>query len=387
VQSILIYPNLPAIEGYHGTTVTLTEIEPGVLKHLRDKTRSEDLLPEHYRDSGEGWIGYRDDINELSWKELCEKLQLGTLSYQSLPEYHQFLWELALTTPVQYLPDAPVLIETDLLSEKKKQLGRFNFTLNVDNRKLFKPILLPSGKLAREIKYLVEEYDYNLEHIEFDDKVDGERLKFYGYLFWQKSQITPTVIRGVEVYIRNVGIGLYDHTLLNFFTVNPTSRAGQISSEIYVEEGLERALNVDRNSFRVTDAHYIALQEHLWDILGSTERGKGIIGKSVDAYFFRKNFDDKQKDELYLSELNTLVEQASNGRFTVLFSDSDKKAKPFDIKVDKIIVNDVSSRWPRNKKERRLYQRILIPIEAALAAGVPARQAIDLLEGILLKGK
>ena len=42
---------------------------------------------------------------------------------------------------------------------------------------------------------------------------------------------------------------------------------GQVSGEIYVKEGLESALNIDRSSFRETDSHYLAIRAHLWNLL------------------------------------------------------------------------------------------------------------------------
>ena len=59
-------------------------------------------------------------------------------------------------------------------------------------------------------------------------------------------------------------LGLYDQTLLNFSKVDSRLEIGQISGEIYVEKGLERALKVDRESFHETDPHYLVLQDHIW---------------------------------------------------------------------------------------------------------------------------
>jgi len=64
-----------------------------------------------------------------------------------------------------------------------------------------------------------------------------------------------------------VGIGVFDKSLLNYpIRVGPMG--GGICGEIYVEHGLEHALNIDRNSFRETDPHFLALQDKLFDELG-----------------------------------------------------------------------------------------------------------------------
>jgi hypothetical protein len=381
----VIYPDLPAVPGKQGTTITLTKIDDGVRAALMDRGRSEDAIPQHYRDRDMAWDEYRDEVNNRPWVDLCKRLQMKTsqLSYQSLPRYHQFLWELSIMTPVQYLEGGPVLLEPDLLGRKREELTRLNFAVLVDNRPLRKPVLLPSGAVAREEK-LERGYDYYLETFSRDETEDKDRLKYEGYIFWQRKQVEPSAVRGVQIYIRNVGIGLYDQTLMGFSIVNPTSRAGQMSGEIYVEEGLERALNVDRDSFRETDAHYIALQEHLWKLLGSATRGDGIMGMSVDAYWKRRDRREEQALEEHIQTLAERVQQASGGKFVLEFSDQEKP-QPYVVGDNQITVYDSSPRWPRSRSERLLYQQLLIPVRAAIAAGASAEKVLALLEKILLK--
>ncbi len=382
----VIFPDLPAVPGEQGTTVTLTKIDEGVRASLMDEGRSPDAMPKHYRDRDREWDEYRDEVNNWSWDELCKRLQMKTshLAYQSLPQYHQFLWDLSIMSPVQYLEEGPVLLEPDLLRRKKDELDRFNFRVLVDNRSLLKPTLLPSGAVAREEK-LERGYDYYIETFGQDEaEEDKEPLKYEGYMFWQRRQVEPSAVRGIQIYIRNVGIGLYDQTLMGFSVVNPTSRAGQISGEIYVEEGLERALSVDRNSFRETDAHYIALREHLWKLLGSTTRGDGIMGMSVDAYWKRQERLEEQAHKQHIHKLRELVRLASEGKLVLRFSNQDKP-QPYVVGVDQITVYDGSPSWPRSSSERRLYQQLLVSARAAIAAGASAEQVLALLERILLE--
>lgn len=381
----MIYPNMRAIPGQDGTIVTLRAIDRGVRELLKDTNRSIDGMPRHVKAREESWGEFREEVDEWDWHELCERLrhQTSGLTYQSLPQYHQFLWELALMTPVQYFPGAPVTIREDLLTRKKKQLKRFDFSLIVDNRELFKPILLPSGDLARE-EDLEEKYDYNIEPLSFEGEVDNSLLKYHGYLFWQRKQVKPSTIRGIQIYIRNVGIGPYDNTLLNFANVNPTSRAGQISGEIYAEEGLERALNIDRNSFRETDAHYLKLKEHVWSILGSAARGDGLIGKSVDAYWLRQERKEDTIYEKHVDDLQELVRSTGKEGVQLRFL-QEEHMEPYVVGEKRIVVYDNSPNWPTSRKERLYAQRILVPVRAAIDAGASPHQILELLENLLLK--
>ena len=382
---VRFYDDLPGIPGKWGTTITLEKVDPGVIASLRDEGRTRDAMPRHLRDdSSIQWDGYRKQVNDWSWEDIANRLRLKTsqFSYQSMPRYHQFLWELALMTPLGYLDGGPVALAPSLLSDIKSRLAAYNFALIVDNRRLLKPILLPSGALAREIA-LEDDYDYHVQTFGSEAEVDGSELKYSGYLFWQRKQVEPSSLRGIQIYIRNVGIGTYDQTLLGFSTVNPTSRAGQISGEVYVDEGLENALNVDRNSFRETDAHYVALQEKIWSLLGSATRGRGIMGTSVDAYWKRKERKEQSAQEEHEQFLAHLVKQVGRGKVRVVFSEDDVD-RPYAIETDVVTVYNSSSAWPRSGPEKRLYQQLIVPMRVAVSQGASCEDIASLIERILL---
>lgn len=382
----LMYTDLPAINGEHGTTITLKQIDRPVRDLLTDVGRELNTLPQIYRDKFRIWSEYRDQVNEWSWEVLCQRLRTETsgITYQLLPKYHQFLWELSVMTPVPYLSGGPITLRSSILAEKKSEIDQFNFALRVDNRLLLKPILLPSGSFPSKQKKLEARYDYLIERTKFDKVVDHERLRYDGYIFWQRKQIQPSSIRGLQIYIRNVGIGHYDDSFMKFSTVNLTSRAGQMSGEIYVEEGLERALNVDRNSFRETDEHYTALQQHIWNVLGTAAEGEGVIGRSIESYWLRKARADAEDQEDHIAVLKELVTSASKGRIDLSFSEQ-SRTEPYRFVDSKITIYDGSPRWPRSRSERHLSQRILIPARVAVEIGAPSSRLIELLESLILK--
>lgn len=380
----LIYKDIPAVPGEHGTTITLREIKPGVIGLLKDSGRAPDGLPKSMRERNATWIVYRDELNILEWKDICERLRHGTLPYTSLPQYHQFLYELSLLTPVPYFQKGPLEISGNVLKSKKEELNQFNFVLLVDNRRLFKPVLLPSGNLLKSIlSELKEGFDYYFEEFHFEEMVDNESLNYAGYIYWQREQNQPSTQRGLHIFIRNSGVGGYDQTLLNFSVVNPASRAGQVSGEIYVEEGLERALNVDRHSFKETDSHYLALQHHIWKILGSGALKDGIFGKSVEAYYKRKAESDAMAQERHELQLADRIREVSSSPVEIQFNNAEKE-EPYEVQDNKIIIFNNSPRWPRSSSERQIAQRILMMAKAAILSGASASDLYDLLERIYL---
>lgn len=274
--SCVIYGNLPALADDYGTTITLTEIRPSVTDFLSarqglPRRRRGQESAQHARYLN-GPLS-QQVVHHLKWQEMVEKLCQpdSDLTVQSLPPYYQFLWELALTSPVEYLPNGPVSARADILAHKKKELSRFDFSLIVDNRKLIKPILLPSGG---------EQDDYQIEDFTRHRVVGGERLIYQGYIYWHRKAV-PVANRGLQIYIRNVGIGIYDHRFMKFSDVNPTANVANISGEIYIETGLERALNLARNGFREKDEHYLALQQDVWEIVDTITKRKSQNGQVV----------------------------------------------------------------------------------------------------------
>ena len=365
-------PELPALPYVQGTTVTLLGIRPEIRRTLTGEERPTGPL------KGLDWEEYLSEVDDWSWPELRKRLQTETdgLTYQALPSYHQFLYELALMSPVPYEDDAPISIRPDILQEKKRALKGFKFSVRVDDGLLYKPQLLPSGSL-HEDEPLKEGEDYIIHQIHFNDDIDGSQLRYEGYLYWQRTENKPSALRGIQLYIRNAGIGLYDQTLLNFSKVNSTLQVGQLSGEIYVERGLERALKLDRQSFRETDPHYVVLQYHIWKELDS------ILEKSIQANARRQKAKSATELKQHVADLEQLVSSATNGKLDLTVTANDA-VEPIEVNEKKLVFNVESKKWAGTESEQLLGQKILLTTKAAVAAGASTQDVLQLLEGIVL---
>src|SRR5207237_651260 len=88
---------------------------------------------------------------------------------------------------------------------------------------------------------------------------------------------SPRELQGVLVRVRNVAIGSYDPTYLGY-PHHEGFKFSQLTGEIYVDEGLDQAVNIDRSSFRESDDAYTALQGFLFERLKKgTDEGAGIF--------------------------------------------------------------------------------------------------------------
>lgn len=273
---------------------------------------------------------------------------------RDIPEYLRLLWELALISPIPYLERAPVP-ESKTMDGIKKRLLDYDFTVIVDGIKLTKPISLPYEN-DRANSY----FDYKTYDISFDEVVRGSRLKFSGYIYHQNKAIYPPELRGIIVRIRNVGIGGYDKSFLNFpQSVGPIITG--MTAELYVEEGLEEALNIDRNSFRETDPHYLMLQEVIFKKLSRSREDGGILADA--RYRSRKIQGEKRKDRTRdeYRDLLKLIKDVFGKSFTLERANRyNEKPVKIDEQNSKIVIYNLTPILPRRIKERRLYERLII---------------------------
>jgi len=178
-----------------------------------------------------------------------------TASIHDYGEYWRLLWELGACCPVRFvsknaLPDG-------LANPIQKRLEGYNFRVMVDGHEVFRPVFLSEN---------TEGYTTHMIAPEIIDTW-GISLRFNGYLVVQEAkQLRPDELRGVLIRIREVAIGRYDPSLLGF-PVNQGPRQKWLTGEIFVEEGLDDALNIDRDSFNQFHPAYSALRTRLHKIL------------------------------------------------------------------------------------------------------------------------
>ncbi len=176
-------------------------------------------------------------------------------SLRELGEYWRLLWELSASVPVPYLSASA--LPHEIIKADQKLLKSYDFKVVVDGINLAKPLWFKGNQAG-----------YTVVPIEHQSHmIYGRELKFHGYIAVQEgSQIRPDELRGILIRIKNVGIGYYDASLLDYrFNEGPRSR--WVTGEIYVDNGLEDALNVDRDSFNRFHPQYRKLQEIVHDKL------------------------------------------------------------------------------------------------------------------------
>ncbi len=86
-------------------------------------------------------------------------------------------------------------------------------------------------------------------------------LEFEAYLIWT-PKVAPTEHRGVLARVHGSSGTLFDPTFMHY-QVSEQTRLKQITCEIFVAQGLEAALNIDRESFNFAHPHVIYITQWL----------------------------------------------------------------------------------------------------------------------------
>lgn len=339
---------LPEKRGKHYTKIILEEIN-NEFKNELIKSENRDKVVLDYKHSTKKNL----DPKRFEW--FIEQLN-GKGRIRDLTEYERLIWELSLIIPIRYLDNGPIR-NWECFKRVRDKLKAFNFSVIVDGLELRKPIIFPTDDRIR--KYGV---DYKIyDDLNFNGEINGTKLKFKGYIFYQRTRILPPELQGILVRIKNVAIGFYDKSFLNYPKPEGPMMA-QVSGEIYIEEGLEDALNIDRNSFRESDYHFLKLQQVLFNKLGGKDGIFLEIRKISEERMSNKRKKEEAKDYI---NLQNIIKRVVGKDFSITKrTQKNKKPIKVDPKKSKIIIYE-NPIFPRKKSQRRSFEKLLILLELA----------------------
>ena len=194
--------------------------------------------------------------------DIVAKVQAANRADLVLDGYYYMLWELGLLCPLNYIGKDPFSAPGRNIDGEPPPLPYVdNFEVIVDGISLRRPQYFPNPVAIGYYSPDPKVYSLHVEEV-----VADRRLALTGYIYTQQPRIQPEEFKGVHIRIRNVGIGLYDKSWLGY-PFDEGLKFGQVTGEIIVTEGLESALNIDRDSFRETDVHYQVMRAYVWNTL------------------------------------------------------------------------------------------------------------------------
>ena len=275
--------------------------------------------------------------------------------------YAQLIWELAGTVPVKYMENGPV--RGAALKDLRQRLESYQFRVFVDTVELHKPVLLPRSRSTMHKLFPIPMHEERL--------LDGRLLRVSGYVYWQNTRILPKELAGLLIRVRNVAVGGYDTTYLGY-PKHEGWKFSQMTGELYVEEGLDEALNIDRASFRETDEAYVALQKFVFERLGKGGSETGIFS----AIKTKASTTAKQKRVTEEKGIRNRLAKVIFGRarqltFRADVADRQTRASGVSVKAGVVTVdNDLVDRVPRRRRDE--FMGACAAIDSNLPSSVTA---------------
>jgi hypothetical protein len=248
------------------------------------------------------------------------------------------------TVPVEYLPNGPIKkVKVKTIKEITNSIKKLNFSVDFDGLILKKPILLPIEKDITK-----QGIDFDVYPISYDREFpDGTKLKFRGYLYNQKKSIYPPQFRGIIIRIKNTSIGDNIPDFLEYL-YGEKQFLNWTFGEIYVEEGLEEAMNINRISFNITHQHYAALRSFLHEKLH-----KDVIVDCRIKYIERKKTEKKKLYTIRKAYLEKFISQFLKKDIKIIRSDR-KSDMPIELKNKTLIIynsHPIFKNFRKNQKE------------------------------------
>ncbi len=274
--------------------------------------------------------------------------------------YAQMIWELAITAPVEYLDDGPV-VDAPALAHLRERHAKYGFKAYLDGVELRKPIRLPP-KPVRSIEHRI----YPIQH---ERKLtDGRILRVNGYMHWQKGRVLPRELQGILVRVRNVAVGTYDPTYLGY-PHHEGWKFSQMSGEIYIDEGLDQAVNIDRASFRESDEGFIELQSFLFEKLkGGADEGAGIF-TAIKAETKKLSREKRQKEEARKDRAAARLLGSNAKQLKVVTASEDEAPSGVAVERNSVFVSaEILTKV--QKKHRRIFIAICAMLEQEIGTAV-----------------
>jgi hypothetical protein len=302
----------------------------------------------------EPFNGRRVSIEDV-WQYVYDR---GT-GITGLGEYWQMILNLALICPVVYSDDGPVRAISDkTVTEIKSTLKSFNFRVVVDGIELVKPMVFPNSSSIAKSK------EYAIHPIRESIKTSEGTLSFKGYIYSQHRIIDPKECMGILIRIKNVAVGGYDRTFLGYPSGSYQLFRNWISSEIYVEEGLEGAMNVNRSSFKITNPDYIALRDWLHRFLNEE------VFPYTDKHYYVRGRESRQaeKEAESMRVFEKIVKSEMGSKFKFKYGALPREESVLINKDEETVVMNTEYPVFRRMPARfeNILQRIMVLFEIAL---------------------
>jgi hypothetical protein len=169
----------------------------------------------------------------------------GLKTWSELDLYSQTMLQVGLNVPVRYHDDwipKQVYPKVSKFDSNTKDLG---FVVRYDGTDLRKPIVFRDQEKPCILQLF---------------KLSGKNVGATGYFYAQHGTIQPKELQGLLLRIRHAAVGEYSSSFLGFPSTKGSVVQRWVSAEVWADDRLEDALNIDRRTLRVTHPAFVELQ-------------------------------------------------------------------------------------------------------------------------------
>ena len=223
----------------------------------------------------------------------AESIEKNPTLEKSLDNYLRMIWTLSLSAPLEYIDEHPFDLAQDgtlrvykLSNDRGGQAeevalkkgerirdriklntptdtGSSKFTVLIDDMQLARPLRMRSSpEIENPIGGpLIFVGSFTPDLSKYPKELRGGSLSFEAYIVWI-PKIVPKDHIGSLIRIHEASGALFDETFMKY-QVSELTRLKQISSEIFVHDGMDAALNIDREAFNFAHPHYQIVAEWL----------------------------------------------------------------------------------------------------------------------------
>lgn len=329
--------NIPKEKSF--TEIKLRNLRPGFKEIIREKEP------------------FGEEIKTI--KEMWKRISEEERGITDLGRFWQMILELAAICPVRYQDDGPVKeTSAEIISEIRKDIEALNFRVFLNNIELVKPVVFPNDTSIYASK------EYAVHPIRNTIDTTEGRLSFRGYVYSQHGMINPKEYLGIVIRLKNVAVGMYDRNLLGYPSSSNQILRNWISGEIYVDEGLENAMNINRSTFKVANPQYTALQKFIHKFLDSV-----VFKYALDEYYYGGKDNRKRQKEKEHSQVFSDIVHSEVGDAYKFISDYNLGDYPVSIDEEKktVAINPFHSLFYRSpKKYQEVLQEVFVLLEIAI---------------------
>lgn len=265
-----------------------------------------------------------------------------------------------------------------LTEETRRESAGTSFVVTVDRLELRRPIRyrdLPTT--SHSINYpLVFTGSYRNDFAKVPSGTSGGPLEFYAYFFWN-AKISPVDHRGALIRIHGSSGAPFDNTFFRY-QISEQTRLRQITCEIFVRQGLEPALNIDREAYNTSHPHMTVVTRWVHSALRQIATAQKRVGSEIRSNLnAQTTIESRAEIDAAISEVNDLFAGGEESIPRIVFGSKSVDASrrheietPWENSTDVVQAFSIPSPPRVTKDERESAEKLAAIAQVLSVAGV-----------------